>query len=277
MRRTIGTPAPPGTPFHHLAGAGFATPRVFTALLAGVVGVIAVTQIPGSPALAVYWSSHGIPAMPLFGPYTPAMSWQAETALAVPLLLTAVLVISGTRLRTSLSVTGRVRWPWLGTCTLIAFIVLTLLAVGGYGAQLLLHPGNLPALADRPTTGEIILAAALTVLAGVYTVALELLFRGWYLQAFRAEQTAWMAIVTQAFMCTISHVPRQTVWGYADLALYAVLAGWLTISTGGTEATIAFAIAWNASLIASTFLITGHLVPPPTAASPSAGGTSPFT
>jgi membrane protease YdiL (CAAX protease family) len=258
----VTTPAPPSTPFHQLAAPGFATPRVFVAILVGVAGVAAVTQIPGQSILAVHWTSHGIPARPLFGPHTPVMSWQAETALALTLLLTVILVLSGSRLRTSLSVTGRVRWAWLGTCTLIAFGVLTVLAVVGYGAQLLRHPGGHVALPEsRPTTGTIILAVVLMVLACVYAVALELLFRGWYLQALRAEQTAWMAIFVQAFQCTISHAPRQTVWGYADLALYAVVAGWLTITTGGTEATIAFAIAWNASLIASTFLIAGDLAP----------------
>ena len=257
----LATPAPPGTPFHHLAGPGFATPRVYAAILVGVAGVTAITQIPGQPVLSVHGTSHGIPAMPIIGPNTPVMSWQAETALALTLLLTVILAISGSRLRTSLSVTGRVRWAWLGSCTLIAMGVLTALAVVGYGTQLLLHLGSHPVFPDKPTTGETILAGALMVLACVYAVALELLFRGWYLQASRAEQTAWMAIVMQAFMYTTSHVPRQTVWGYADLALYAVVAGWLTISTGGTEATIAFAIAWNASLIADTLLITGHLAP----------------
>lgn len=203
--RTLAVPAPPGTPFHHLASAGLASLRVFAAILAGVAGVIAVTQIPDLAVLSMSWTSHGIPAMPLYCPETGVMSWQAETALALTLLLTGVLLISGTRLRTILSVTGRVRWPWLRTCTLTAFAaVLSVLAFAGYGVPLLRYPGGRVIFPDRPTTGELLLAAALVALAAVYAIALELLFRGWYLQAFGVEQPAWWAIAGQAVICTLS-------------------------------------------------------------------------
>jgi membrane protease YdiL (CAAX protease family) len=195
----------------------------------------------------------------MFGPATAVVSWYAETALALPLLLTAILVITRRRVSTILSVTGRVRWVWLGTCSLAACVAL---AASGACALLLRPAGYVAAPGSMPTTGKIITAVALIALAGVYAVTQELIFRGWYLQALGAEQTAWAAIVLQAFGFTISHAPGLTVWGYTDLALYAVVAGWLAITTGGIEAAIALPIAWNGGVVAVTFLTTGD--PDPT-------------
>jgi hypothetical protein len=71
-----------------------------------------------------------------------------------------------------------------------------------------------------------------------------------------------MAIILQAFGFTISHGLGLTVWGYTDLALYAIAAGWLAITTGGLEVAIALPIAWNGGLVAVAFLTIGD--PDPT-------------
>jgi CAAX protease family protein len=242
-----------------MAGAEVSLPRVGVAIGLCVFGSIAIKQIPGHDILAVHWTSDGVPAMPMFGPATGVVSWYAETALALPLLLTAVLVITRTRVNTILSVAGQVRWAWLGACSLAACVAL---AVGGACALLLRPDGYVVALGSTLTTGKIITALALIALAGVCAVTQELLFRGWYLQTLGAEQTALAAIMLQAFVSMGVHPPGVTVWGYTDLALYAVVAGWLAISTGGIEAAIALPIAWNAGLVAVAVLTTGN--PDPT-------------
>src|SRR6266496_6610737 len=83
---------PPGTPFHHIASAEVSRLRIGLAIGLCVFGSIAIKQIPGHDILAVHWTSDGVPAMPMFGPATGVVSWYAETALALPLLLTVVLV-----------------------------------------------------------------------------------------------------------------------------------------------------------------------------------------
>jgi uncharacterized protein len=254
IRDEARSPAPPGTSFHHLAGDEPSFLRVPVAIVVCVLGVGAISQIPGHDILAVHTTSDGDPALPMFGAVTPVVSWYVETALALPVLLAVILVISRRHLDTIVSVTRRVRWAWLGVCTLAACAAL---AVGGAGTRLLHPAADTTAVAGMPTTGTILATAALIALAGLHAVTLELLFRGWFLQALGAGQPAWEAILLQAFTFTAVHMPDLTVWGYTDLAVYGVAAGWLAISTGGIEAAIALPIVWNGGLTAVVFLTTG--------------------
>ncbi|MEV6349599.1 hypothetical protein [Actinoplanes sp. NPDC051851] len=229
---------------------------------------IAVAQIPRHDLLVPHWSSAGAPALPLFGPTTSAVSRYAETALTLLLVLAFLLMLTGRSLGSVISVIGRVRGTWLGVC------LLTASAVAVPGAVLL-------ALADqvvlRPvavTGGAGITATALVlVLAGLSTIAAELLFRGWYLQALGAEQMAWSAVAVETLGATIGHstdfgiggYAGHGVWGYTDLAVWAAVAGGLTIATGGLEAATAFALAWTGAQIAVAQLATGDPDPSRTA------------
>ena len=257
-RRGSSDASPPLAPFHHRAGYQVSTPRALIGIVVCVLGMQAVALIPLYDILVPHWSSGGTPAPPILGPYTFVVSQQVETVLALALILTAILVICRRRLTTILSVTSRLRWAWLRTCTLAAIV--TVAVVGTYA--LLLPTGvRLQLGTGASTPGPLITAGVLILLAGVTAVVLELLFRGWGLQALGAEQTVWTANFLQAFTFTLCHAPGLTVWGYTDVALSAVAAGWLTITTGGIEAAVALPVAWNGTLTAVTYLTIGSSDP----------------
>ncbi|WP_327351991.1 CPBP family intramembrane glutamic endopeptidase [Streptomyces sp. NBC_01304] len=167
----------------------------------------------------------------------------ASLALGLPVVLLAARWAQRRPAGTVSSVTGRVRWAWLGRCLALALP----LTGASFGIMVLL-----PEPADGG--GELAWAGLTPFLTGLAMVLLlvpfqaaaeEYAFRGWLVQAVGAWcRSPWVAVLPQALLFAAAH-GWGTPWGFADLFVFAVVAAWLTIRTGGLEAAIALHVVTN--------------------------------
>ncbi|WP_330289723.1 CPBP family intramembrane glutamic endopeptidase [Streptomyces sp. NBC_00576] len=168
------------------------------------------------------------------GPVTGTALDLLAIASAIPVVLLAVRWIGRRPAGTVSSVTGGLRWRWLGLCVLAALPVLAVTT----GVMLLLPTDGGPP--SRWAGWEVFgpALAMLVVLVPLQAAAEEYVFRGWLTQAVGGFlRSPWFALVPQAVLFAAAH-GWGTPWGFADLAVYAVVAGWLTVRTGGLEAAI---------------------------------------
>jgi len=143
------------------------------------------------------------------------------------------------------SVLGRLRWSWLLWCLLPAAAALTLTLAGGNALAVAtgLDPGP-----DGSWAGwaPFLLSLGLLLLVvPVQAAAEEYAFRGFLLQAVGAlMRRPWIPILVQAVLFAAIH-GWGTPWGFADLVVFGVLTGYLTVRTGGLEAAIALHVVNN--------------------------------
>ncbi|MFF5471595.1 CPBP family intramembrane glutamic endopeptidase [Streptomyces achromogenes] len=172
---------------------------------------------------------------PEFGPVPGTALDLLSIAVGIPVLLLTVRWIGRRPAGTVSSVTGRLRWRWLGLCVLTAVPVLAL-AMGG----MFLLPadgGEAESWTGWPAFGQAL--AMLLVLVPLQAAAEEYVFRGWLTQTAGAFlRSPWAALVPQAVLFAAAH-GWGTAWGFADLLVFGMCAGWLTWRTGGLEASIA--------------------------------------
>ncbi|MER6279673.1 CPBP family intramembrane glutamic endopeptidase [Streptomyces sp900105245] len=176
-----------------------------------------------------------------FGPLPDTAVELLLLALATPVVLLAVRWIGRRPAGTVSSVTGRLRWRLLFLCLLTALPVLAVVmgamallpADGGVGFRWAGWTAFGPAL------------ALLVVLVPLQAAAEEYVFRGWLTQAVGAfTRSPWPALLPQALLFAAAH-GWGTPWGFADLVVFGVAAGWLTWRTGGLEAAIGLHAANN--------------------------------
>ncbi|GED86278.1 hypothetical protein TNCT6_33630 [Streptomyces sp. 6-11-2] len=173
-----------------------------------------------------------------FGPVLGTGLDLAFIAVDLPLVLLAVLWLGRRPAGTVASVTGRPRWRWLAWCLLAAVPPMVLLPV----VAIFLPDDQ----GDGGGAGVwvgwqtfLVSLAMLVVLVPLQSAAEEYVFRGWLLQATGAFlRSPWLAVLPQAVLFAAAH-GWGTPWGFADLLVFGVVAGLLTIRTGGLEASIA--------------------------------------
>ncbi|MGC3000682.1 lysostaphin resistance A-like protein [Streptomyces sp. G35A] len=165
-------------------------------------------------------------------------------AIALPLILLAVRWTERRPAGTLSSVTGRLRIRWLTRCLLAALLPMTLLAL----ATVLLPDDGSASAEPAAWVGWrsfLTSLAVLAVLVPVQAAAEEYVFRGWLTQAVGAFlRSPWLAVLPQAALFAAAH-GWGTTWGFTDLLLFGLVAGWLTIRTGGLEAAIALHVLNN--------------------------------
>lgn len=176
--------------------------------------------------------------------------------LMIPVLLAASRMIEGRGTGFLISVTGRMRWGWLGHTMLLAMIVFLAsfalwIAVDtalGVPFELRLdHPGI-------PT-----MLVLVVLLVPFQAAAEEYVFRGYLMQLVGG----WLrhpafAILLPAPLFVLGH--GYDIWGGLTVGAVAVVAGWLCWRTGGLEAAISMHVANNVTifLFASVGLIDGN-------------------
>ncbi|WKX10829.1 CPBP family intramembrane glutamic endopeptidase [Streptomyces sp. NL15-2K] len=165
-------------------------------------------------------------------------------AIALPLILLAVRWTERRPVGTLSSVTGRLRVRWLAWCLLAALPPVTLLVL----TTVLMPNDGAASVESTAWVGWQSFLTSLAVLAvfvPVQAVAEEYVFRGWLTQAVGAFlRSPWFAVLPQAVLFATAH-GWGTRWGFIDLLVFGVVAGWLTIRTGGLEATIALHVLNN--------------------------------
>ncbi|OXY99071.1 CPBP family intramembrane glutamic endopeptidase [Streptomyces diastatochromogenes] len=232
-------PLPEPLPHHRLARLSVRhrwwRPLVGT-LVVAVVYMIAVGVL--YVVLEELGSRKGYPEGPdgavEFGPVSGTAVDLLLLAVATPVVLLAVRWIGQRPAGTVSSVTGRLRWRWLILCMLTALPIVAL-AMGGMFL--------LPADGDEEFrwAGWAVFGPALAmlvVLVPVQAAAEEYVFRGWLTQAVGAfVRSPWFAFLPQAVLFAAAH-GWGTPWGFTDLVVFGVAAGWLTWRSGGLEASI---------------------------------------
>jgi membrane protease YdiL (CAAX protease family) len=179
-----------------------------------------------------------------FGPLANTSLELTSIAIALPLILLAVWWPGRRPPGTLSSVDGRLRWRWLVRCLLAAVLPVTVLAVAAAllpdgGAE----SGEFGAWVGWPSfLGSL---GVLAVLVPVQAAAEEYVFRGWLTQAVGAfVRSPWFAVLPQAVLFAAAH-GWGTGWGFIGLLVFGLVAGWLTIRTGGLEAAVALHVLNN--------------------------------
>ncbi|GAA2532225.1 hypothetical protein Ahu01nite_096580 [Winogradskya humida] len=193
----------------------------------GVAGGIGVYLLAALAAL-VAGRPENADGVPSFGPLADL----AVAFLTVAAVLPATLLAQRWIQRRP---AVRLRWGLLFRCLAVAVVpVVLLLSVDG------MPDGKVVGLAEFAPA---VLVALLVV--PVQAAAEEYLLRGWLLQAVNQwVRSPWPPIALQAVVFAALH-GWGTPWGFADLVVFGLVAGWLTVRTGGLEAAIALHVANN--------------------------------
>ncbi|MFE0171632.1 CPBP family intramembrane glutamic endopeptidase [Streptomyces sp. NPDC059002] len=235
-------------------------------LIAGAVAVSVVVLIGGEIAGAVLDRPKGEDGFRIWGGVGETGQALLSLALVLPVVLLAAHWVQRRPAGTVSSVTGRLRWGWLGRCLLVGLP----LVAGSFGIMLLL-PGSAdgePAGgAEWAGLGNFLLGLAMVcVLVPFQAAAEEYAFRGWLTQAVGSWcRSPWVAILPQAPLFAAAH-GWGTPWGFADLVVFALVAGVLTIRTGGLEAAIGLHVLNNLLALGVSAGIAGALASDETAA-----------
>jgi len=241
--------APPLTPYHRLARTAAhrwwrpIAGTVFIAVFGAVLGLLGF--LVSTAAATVAGRSENADGVASFGARADLALMFLMVAVLLPMVLLAARWIQHRPAGTLSSVTGRLRWRWLLTCLPVAAAAIVVFL--GAGMALAAVTG-IDAGIDDALAGWGPFAASMLVLVLVVppqAAAEEYVTRGWLLQGvgvwFRGP---WVPIALQAVVFAALH-GWGTPWGFADLLVFAVIAGWLTVRTGGLEAAIALHVMNN--------------------------------
>ena len=166
-------------------------------------------------------------------------------ALMLPSLWLATLLLGSRPVGLLSSVATRLRWPWMLRCFGSALVVYTI--VFGF-AFLVLDPlSGADPISPTVTASTALLVLLALILTPLQATAEEYVFRGYLMQTVGGwlKHPAW-AILLPVPLFAIGH--DYDLWGLADVAVFAIAAGWLTWRTGGLEAAIAAHVVNNTLL-----------------------------
>lgn len=158
-------------------------------------------------------------------------------AVLIPAVLLGVLATGPRPVGYLSSVTGRLRWGWLGRTTVIAVLVFGATFGAMLAVDALLEPGEVsaPAQLDRHVVTAIVLVL---LIVPFQAAAEEYVFRGYLMQLVGSwSRFAFVPVVVTTPLFVAGHA--YELWGLIDVAIFGVTAAVLTIRTGGLEAAIA--------------------------------------
>ncbi|WP_206024946.1 CPBP family intramembrane glutamic endopeptidase [Micromonospora zingiberis] len=244
--------APAGTPYHRLART---TAHRWWRPMVGTLLVLVVVPLLFVLLAAPFWIAAELTGQPddadgiaSFGPLADTALLLLSLGVMTPVVLLAARWVQARPAGSVSSVTGRLRWRWLAVCLLLSVPTVTLMVGGLVG--LLVVTGDWTDADTGPMSwvGLRTLAISMAVLlplVPLQAAAEEYLCRGWLLQAVGAYlRSPWIAIVPQALLFAAAH-GWGTRWGFADLTLFGLVTGWLTVRTGGLEAAIGLHVVNN--------------------------------
>jgi membrane protease YdiL (CAAX protease family) len=240
----------PGAPYHRLArnhAHRWWRPLVGTLAVAVVwLILMGVVTAAGEAAATVAGRPAGPFGVRSFGPLADLALMCLALAALIPVTFAAARWMQRRHAGGLSSVTGRLRWRWLLTCLGVATVaVIGYLVVAGL---LMAATGGDLGLGDATWVGTgafLLNTAVLVLVVPLQSAAEEYGFRGWLMQALGSViRRPWVPILVQAVAFSAMH-GWGTPWGFADLVVFGVLAGWLTVRTGGIEAAVALHVANN--------------------------------
>ncbi|MFT3875096.1 MAG: type II CAAX endopeptidase family protein [Propioniciclava sp.] len=242
---------PVGVDYPHVLRTPSANPALSVfGVLMGVTLFMLLLPLIAQLLAGVYWLAVGRPGefrdtfLALRGYELPFGFVVTHLGLAVLIPLSWALVLFVHRVRPGYlsSVTGRLRWRWLGISTAVGFGALWLVLI----VQNLTSPGG-PSWALTPQPGAWAFLAVMLLTTPLQAAAEEYFFRGYLMQALGSlVRTPWFGIIASAAVFTAFH-PSTNLAIVVDRFAFGVLAGWLVVRTGGLEAGIGAHIANNVS------------------------------
>lgn len=258
------TPAPPGEPYHRLARN---SKNRWWRPLVGTGFLVAVGFFMTAVVVVVWFVAHSLIAGDFETPegddiFPSSLENLALTlvmlAVLTPVVLLTVWLIQRRPAWSVASVLNRIRWRWLLLCCLPGLGYLAL----SYGLGVTvdaIFPNADPEPADSGSwvgfAGFIGPALLILFLVPFQSAAEEFIFRGWLVQAIGSYspdgtggsafvralrlvlRSPWPALVISSVVFVSAH--GYTGWAMADIFLFALMIGWLTVRTGGLEAGIA--------------------------------------
>ncbi len=210
-----------------------------------VLGTLVLVVTGAALGLATYLAAGAVAGRPDGPDGLPSLGELGDMVLAfvtvavfLPAAMLAARWVQRRPAGTLSSVAGRLRWRWLLTCLPVALGSITLVLLAGSA----LTPASAGLVGWRPFATSM---ALLVLVVPVQAAAEEYVCRGWLLQAVGTwVRGPWLPIAVQAVVFAALH-GWGTPWGFADLLAFGVVAGWLTVRTGGLEAAIALHVANN--------------------------------
>jgi membrane protease YdiL (CAAX protease family) len=168
-----------------------------------------------------------------------------EMAITIPAIFLAARVTRRSW-RTLLSVDGRVRWGWLGVCLVVALaqVLVRIVVEAAFAAAG--HPVTVPRGSWVGWAQFAPLAVVVVATIVPQAASEEFLFRGTLVQAFGAwVRRPWFAILLSSVLFGLAHA--LPLPGFVSTATLGIAAAWLTIRTGGLEASVALHVLHNVS------------------------------
>ncbi len=166
-------------------------------------------------------------------------------ATLLPATLLGYLIVGLRPISVLRSVAFRLRWRWMAWCLVPALAITVLATI----IQVLLFPlmlGGGEVVAPTIPLGTFLFCAVLIlVFTPIQAAAEEFAFRGLITQMFGSWlRPAWLVIVLSAIPFAAAHTQYlgnggSLTWATADVAFFALVAGFVTWRTGGIEASIA--------------------------------------
>ena len=192
-------------------------------------------------AAAIAGRPDGTDGFPSLGAHAELAMTFLSIAAFLPVILLAARWIQRRPPGTLSSVDGHLRWPWLVICLGLAAGAITVLL----GVSTLLPGGDDPGSRLAGWESFLLSTALLAHVVPLQAATEEYFTRGWLLQAVGAYcERPWLPIAFQAAVFAALH-GWGTPWGFADLLVFGSVAGWLTVRTGGLEASIALHVVNN--------------------------------
>lgn len=253
--------APPGVPFHRLART--VLHRWWRPLL-GTAFLLAAGFLVTSAVLIVWEIAHaalaGDFAEPQGNQIFPDPTENLAATLVIlgvltPVVLLTVRFVQRRPIGSVASVLNRLRWRWLLACCVpgVGFLVVSYGL--GFAVDAIFATEELDVGSWVGWGRFLVPALVVVVLVPFQSAAEEFVFRGWLMQAIGAYapdrvdgrgvvravratlRSPWPALVVSSGVFASAH--GYTGWALADILLFAMTIGWLTIKTGGLEAAIA--------------------------------------
>lgn len=167
--------------------------------------------------------------------------------IMIPVVLLAVLSTGPRPIGYLTSVQGRMRWGWLRHTSVLALIVFGGGISGLVAVSFWIDPDSVqtPSSVDVGVNVTLLLVLVLTPFQAA---AEEYVFRGYLLQLIGSwTRFAWIPVIVSVPLFAVAH--GYNVWGLIDVGLFALMAGYLVIRTGGLEAAIAAHTFNNVALL----------------------------
>ncbi len=256
--RRVAVPVPAGPLEYHRLSFKREHPQWWASLLTAVLmgGLILAATVVGMVFAIIPMMRSGLDAflnsgdaladLVMLDPDNPWMFvlLMASVIIMLPAAIGASRIVQGRGVGFLTSVTGKMRWGWLGTTLLIATVFYVILNA----ISLILEPASgadISAALRHPNFLLIILLVL--VLVPIQCAAEEYVFRGVFMQAIgRWLKNPWWAILLPAPLFMAAHM--YNIWGQLSVGFMAVIAGYLTWRTGGLEAAIALHVVNNVSI-----------------------------